>query len=442
MPAKYRYRTGDQALVRQINLSVIMHHLRENAPISRASLAEITGLNKTTVSSLIGELIERQFVREVGLESPGSGRSAGRRAMLLTLDPEAGFIVSGEIGVDFISVICTNFAPEVIWRHNELITPGMGQRIIIERTLALLHQGVEVGLGICNNFLGVAVGVPGLVDQESGTLLYAPNLGWEDTPLRAILQESFAAPVVVDNEASLAALGEHYFGVAQGYDEVLYISAGVGLGGGIVHGGTLFYGATGFAGEFGHMTMVPGGELCGCGNRGCWETLVSQKSLFRDIRREIKKGRKSLLLDVTNGNLSRLTVPIVVEAANQKDDLTIETINKIGHNLGIGISSLVNGLNPELVVIGGIMSLAGEYLLPIVQKELNRRALRWNRKATKVVIARHGFDACLMGGIAKIYQDILAEPDNVERQGTLVLPVQSLDLANHLIRKEVKEISE
>ena len=190
------------------------------------------------------------------------------------------------------------------------------------------------------------------------------------------------------------------------------------------------------------MTMVPGGELCGCGNRGCWETLVSQKSLFRDIRREIKKGRKSLLLEITNGNLSRLTVPIVVEAANQNDDLTIETINKIGHNLGIGISSLVNGLNPELVVIGGIMSLTGEYLLPIVQEELDKRALRWNRKATKVVIARHGFDACLMGGIAKIYQDILAEPDNVERQGTLVLPVQSLDLANHLIRKEVKERSE
>jgi glucokinase-like ROK family protein len=415
-----------------------MHHLRENAPISRASLAEMTGLNKTTVSSLVGELIDRQFVREVGLESPGT---AGRRAMLLTLYPEAGFIVSCEIGVDFLAVICTNFAPEIIWRHDELINPDMGQRVIVERALALIHLGIEAGMQRCNKFLGVAVGVPGLVDQDSGTLLYAPNLNWKDTPLRALLQESFTAPVIVDNDASLAALGEHYFGTAQGYNEVLYISAGVGLGGGIVHGGSLMSGASGFAGEFGHMTMVPGGEICSCGNRGCWETLVSQKALFRDLRREIKRGRDSLLIEITNGNLDRLTVPIVVEAANQDDGLTIDIINKMGHNLGIGISSLVNSLNPELVVIGGILCLAGEYFLPIVQEELDKRALRWNRKATEVVIARHGFDACLMGGVAKIYQDILAEPDNIERQGTLVLPVQALDPANHLIRKEVKERS-
>ena len=439
MSAKYRFRTGDQALVRQINLSVIMHHLRENAPISRASLAEITGLNKTTVSSLVGELIERKFVREVGLESPGSGRGAGRRAMLLTLNPKAGFIISCEIGVDFINVICTNFDPEIIWRHNELIDPGIGQHAIIERVLAFIKQGIEAGLNLCNNFLGVAVGVPGLVDQESGTLLFAPNLGWENTPLKAILQESFASPVIVDNEASLAALGEHYFGAAQGYDEVLYISAGVGLGGGIVHGGGLFYGATGFAGEFGHMTMVPGGELCRCGNRGCWETLVSQKALFRIIQKKIKEGRTSRILEMTNHNLDRLTVPIVVEAANKYDALAIEALQKIGHYLGSGISSLVNGLNPELVIVGGILSLAGEHLLPIVQDELEKRALRWNRKATKVVLARHGFDACVMGGVAKIYQDILAEPDNISRQGTLVVPAQALDAANHLIEKEVKQ---
>jgi len=416
-----------------------MHQLREKAPISRASLAETTGLNKTTVSSLVGELIERQFVREVGLESPGPGKGAGRRAMLLTLDPKAGFIVSCEIGVDFITVICTNFAPEIIWRHNDLIDPSIGQHAILERVLALLIQGIEAGSQSCNNFLGVSIGVPGLVDQESGTLLFAPNLGWNDVPLRSILEEAFAVPVVVDNEASLAALGEHYFGAAQGYNEVLYISAGVGLGGGIVHGGGLFYGATGFAGEFGHMTMVPGGELCSCGNRGCWETLVSQKALFRDIKREITNGRNSLLSDITNGNLDRLTIPIVVEAANNNDSLSLEKLRNIGHYLGSGISSLVNGLNPELVVIGGILSLAGEYLLPIIQEELEKRALRWNRKATEVVIAKHGFDACVMGGVAKIYQNILAEPDNLEHWGTIIIPTNTLTPQNYVTRKEVNK---
>jgi hypothetical protein len=177
---QYRFRTGDQALVRQINLSVIMHHLREKAPVSRAELAELTGLNKTTVSSLVRELIDRQFVREVGYEEPGSRQGAGRLAVLLTPDPAAGFIVSAELGVDFMLVTTANFAPEIIWRHKEAISPEMGQQVILDRLLAHLHQAINEGCQICNTLLGVAVGVPGLVEQASGSLIFAPNLRWEN----------------------------------------------------------------------------------------------------------------------------------------------------------------------------------------------------------------------------------------------------------------------
>jgi glucokinase-like ROK family protein len=406
---QYRFRTGDQALVRQINLSVIMHHLREHAPISRASLAEMTGLNKTTVSSLVRELIERQFVREVGYEAPG-GRSAGRLAMLLTLNPEAGYIISAEIGVDFLLVICTNFAPEIIWRQKETIDPDMGQQRIIERLLALLRQAMDFGCQSCHTLLGVAVGLHGLVDQTSGTLLFAPNLRWENVPLRSMVQEITDSPVMVDNEANLAALGEHYFGAAQGYSEILYITASVGLGGGIVHGGQMYNGVTGIGAEFGHMTMDPDGELCNCGNRGCWETQVSQRALFRLIRRGIGQGRKSLVDDLSGGNPAAITVPLVVEAAQAGDRLSLEALETVGHHLGIGIASLVNALNPELVVFGGSLSLASEFLMPVVEYELERRALRWIRRATRVVITQHGLDACVMGGVARVFQVILAEP--------------------------------
>jgi glucokinase-like ROK family protein len=406
MSQQSRYRTGDQALVRQINLSAILSHLRENAPISRAALAEITGLNKTTVSSLVSELIENQFVREVGLESGG----VGRKAMLLKLDPAAGCIVSGEIGVDFISVIAADFASEIVWRHQTRIDPTMGQEAIAERAVALLQQGVTGGLCACSTLLGVALGLPGLVDQPTGTLLFAPNLGWRDVPVRSILEQTFDAPVFVDNEANLAALGEHYFGAAQGYEEVLYISAGVGLGGGVVHDGQLCRGVTGVAGELGHMTMDPCGELCNCGNRGCWETLVSQRALFRQVRQAMDAGQTSQLSEAVNGDFSRLTVPLVADAARAGDAVAREAFEAVGHSLGIGVASLVNALNPELVVFGGILSLAWEFLLPAVQEEMQQRALRWNREATQVVLARHGFDACVMGGLALVLQDILREP--------------------------------
>ena len=406
MSHKSRYRTGDHALIRQINLSAILYHLRESAPISRAALAEITGLNKTTVSSLVGELIEKQFVHEVGLESG----AVGRRAMLLKLNPAVGCIVSGEIGVDFIAVIAADFAAEVIWRYQTRINPAMGQDAIVKQTVALLKQAVEEGSSSCHALLGVAVGVPGLVDQETGMLSFAPNLGWKDVPVRSVLQQAFDAPVFVDNEANLAALGEHYFGAAQGYEEVLYVSAGVGLGGGVVHDGRLCRGVTGVAGELGHMTMDPDGELCNCGNRGCWETLVSQQALVRRIVQAINTGHASQLSEAVNGDYSRLTVPLIVDAARGADAVAVSTLAWIGHNLGIGMASLVNALNPELVVFGGILSLAWDYMLPAVMEEMQNRALRWNREAVQVVLARHRFDACVMGGVAQVLQDILSEP--------------------------------
>lgn len=414
LPRSNRFRTGDQALVRQINLSAIMHHLRENAPLSRAALAEITGLNKTTVSSLVDELIDRQFVREAGLEPPGKRLGAGRPAMLLTLNPKAGFIVSAEIGGDFILVVSTDFGPQVIWRHEEHMEPEMGQRRILDQALAALRQAIARGCDDCENLLGLAVGVPGLVDDETGTLLFAPNLGWWDVPLRSILEDAFTAPVFVDNEANLAALGEHYFGAAQGYEEMLYISAGVGLGGGIVHGGSLLSGVAGVGAEFGHMTLQPDGELCNCGNRGCWETLVSQRALFRLVRQAIDAGQSSQLSRATGGDLDQLTVPIIKEAARGGDQVALNALEEIGRQLGIGIASLVNALNPELVVFGGILSLAGEFLMPSVERELKNRALQWNREATQVVLAHHGFDACVMGGVATVFQAILAEPGNTQ----------------------------
>lgn len=404
-------RTGDQALVRQINLSLIMHSLRKNAPLSRASLAEITGLNRTTVSSLVNELIENQYVREIGFETGAPGRP-GR---LLTLDPDAGYILSCEIGVDFISVIGTDFARQNMRQHQDRINPDMGQHAIINRALALLHKAEDHGNGTGKAILGVALGVPGLVDPVEGTLLFAPNLGWRNVSLFPFFQGEFNAPVFVDNEANMAALGEYYFGAAQGYLEMLYISAGVGLGGGIVHGGRLFSGVSWSGSEFGHMTMDPEGEKCNCGNQGCWETQVSQAALFRYIAAAMQH-QPSIISELTKNDLSKLTVPITVEAAQAGDQVAVNALAKVGRYLGIGIASLVNAFNPELVVFGGILSLASDFLLPIVEEELEHRALEWNQQATKVVRAHHGFNACVMGGVAAVYQAILAEPGSIRNQ--------------------------
>jgi len=173
---------------------------------------------------------------------------------------------------------------------------------------------------------------------------------------------------------------------------------------------------TGFGAEFGHMTMDPNGELCNCGNRGCWETQVSQSALFRYLSKAFEMGGESILLESSNGNLKQITIPMVVQAAREGDKIAIEGLNEIGKYLGIGLASLVNALNPDLIVFGGILSLASEFLLPVVNEMLEQSALKWNRIATDVVTAQQGLDACVMGGVAKVYQAILAEPAYLEKQ--------------------------
>jgi len=389
-----------------MNLSVIMHRLRENGPVSRAALADLSGLNKTTVSSLVQELIDQRFIEEFGLNSAG----AGRPAMLVRLNPTAGCIVASEVGVDFLSVIRTNFAAEITWRHREAIAREMGQQAILDRVLALLSEATRSSSVVDGPLLGIAVGVPGIVDQETGSVLFAPNLGWMDIPLRSLLRGRFGAPIYVDNEANLAALGEYYFGVAQGHENVLFLSLGVGLGGGIVQDGKLYRGSSGFGGEFGHMTMDPDGLPCNCGNRGCWETHVSPSAVLRNVRQAMLRGQASRLPLADSKNPDLLTLPMVLDAARAGDSAAVQALSDVGRHLGIGIASLVNALNPDLVVLGGRLSSAGEFLLPAVDAELSRRSLRWNAQATQVVLAKHGSDACVMGGVAAVTQAVLAQP--------------------------------
>lgn len=400
-------RIADQALVREINLSIILNTLRDQAPMSRAKLAATTGLNKTTVSSLVKELLDANFVREIGA---GKSEEAGRKGILLELNPQAGCIIGVEIGVDFISVILTNFAAEICWRHQEQTTCLSSQEAILQRTLETVHDAVAQAERDCRPVLGLGLGVPGLLDAQSGTLLFAPNLRWQDVPLRSTLEREFSFPIYVDNEANMAALGESYFGVARGCNNVLYVSAGVGLGGGLVLNGRILSGTLGLAGEFGHMTIISDGPECNCGNRGCWETLVSEWAVFRRVREAIARGQASALVELTHGNLEQLTIPLIVQAARGQDRVALDALAETGQYLGIGIANLINALNPGMVVFGGILSLASDFLLPEINRVVEARALKWSRHAARILIAAHGFDACVIGSIATVYQHVLSQP--------------------------------
>ena len=399
--------TADQVLVRKLNTSHILECLRMRGPLSRAGLSAATGLNRSTVSSVINDLLQEQYVREIGL----APSERGRPGMLLELSPDGGFAVGVEIGVDYICVAATDFLAQTLWLQRVPSHPQDLQAVIVERTASLIQAALGAGQAKDLRPLGIGLGVPGLVDTRQGSLAFAPNLGWYDVPLRGIFTERFNLPVFVENEANAAALGEYYFGVARDVGSLIYLSAGVGLGGGIILNGKLFRGSGGYAGEIGHMTVDPDGELCGCGKRGCWETVVGPQAIVRRVERLIaESGTPSRMRSLVDGDLGSMDVSIVVQAAEDGDPVAKAALQAVGVQLGIGIANLVNAFNPEMVVLGGALSLASVFLLPAIDAAMRRHALALARQGVQVVTAAHGADACVLGAVALVLDDILREP--------------------------------
>lgn len=231
----------------------------------------------------------------------------------------------------------------------------------VDATLATIVKAARAVITPDVGAVGIAAA--GLVAWDTGELVFAPNLAWRQVPLARYLTSELGVPVVADNDNTAAAWGEYVFGAGRGFEDLLLVGVGTGIGGGIVSGGRLFHGAHGFAAEIGHIVMDPAGPLCGCGNRGCWEQFASGQAVTRAGRASVREGAETVLADLTDGDPDRITGPMVTRAAHDGDAVSIAILANVGHWLGVGIGGLVNILDPELVVMAGGVAEAGDLLL-------------------------------------------------------------------------------
>jgi glucokinase len=224
--------------------------------------------------------------------------------------------------------------------------------VAVARELAAARDGVGA----------LGVGAAGLVDR-SGVMRYAPNIAWRDFPLAERIREGVGLPTLVDNDANVAAWGEFRFGAGRGSTDMLLVTVGTGIGGGIVSEGKLFRGAHGFAAEIGHIIVEPGGPLCGCGNQGCWEQVASGRAIGRLGRQVVAEHPESLIVQEARGDPEKVTGVEVTIAATRGDRFAVDVLAEVGCRLGEGIAGLVNVLDPDVVVVGGGAVEAGELLL-------------------------------------------------------------------------------
>jgi glucokinase-like ROK family protein len=398
-------RHADSAFIRKFNTSLILNELRTSAPLSRGSLSITTGLNRSTVSNVINELLQKNYVIETGMQAS----SGGRPGTLLELNPNGGCAVSIEIGVNYIRAILTNFTAQILWRESYPYTSDNNPHTIFERIYCLTQDALDIGKSHGLPPLGIGIGVPGMVDYDKGELVFAPNLGWRDIPFSSELRKRFEIPVFVENEANASALGEYYFGIGRHVENLVYISTGIGLGTGIIIKGKLFRGSHGYAGEVGHMTVTPNGDICACGKRGCWETLVGPGAILKRVKTALEERTPSLIQDMVHNDLENLDMDIVTRAADAGDTLAKDTLEGVGYQLGVGISHLVHAFDPQMIVLGGGLSQLSAYILPVIEQTLQVNLLVQMRNSLTLATSTNKEDACVMGGVALVIDDILRE---------------------------------
>jgi glucokinase len=281
----------------------------------------------------------------------------------------------------------------------ESVTPATkGREAIIQCIVDSARGAVEQAHIAMSQISAVGVGAAGISNPEAGILFTSPNLpGLREVLLADIIQERLGKKTFIINDANAAALGEFYYGAARDARNFIYITISTGIGGGIVIDGEIYTGAIGIAGEVGHMTIDDNGPICNCGNKGCWETLASGTALSREAKLRISKGVKTSILEYAGGDIENVTPRAIHSAAEKGDKLAKELIAQTGYYVGVGLASLMNIFNPELIVMGGGLSNIGDMLLEPAFKTAEKRAYKEAFQAVRFALAELGGNSGVIG---------------------------------------------
>jgi glucokinase-like ROK family protein len=393
-------RSSGPVALRHLNRGMVLDLLRMRRPISRTGLARKARLSKPTISVIVEELLSLNLVHEVGL---GESRR-GRRPVMLKFNPDARLVVGAELQGRRWALVLTNLDGEIMQRYSCTACSTEPDSVVgaLVEGVQQVYEDVDT-----EQVLGVGIGVPGMVSIETGIVSLAINLGWNDVPLKELIEERVQLPVAVTNRCKAAALAEKWHGVGRDVDDLIYIRIGTGIGAGFVHGRELLLGSS-YAGELGHCCVYPEGPLCVCGSRGCLETLASGPALAARARQRIWEGASSLLSEMCEGHTGMITGKMITEAAQRGDRVAREALSETGTWLGIAAGTLINLYNPQMIVFGGPVSDAGPFFIDALREEAQRRSLDLLYGGVRIEFSALRSDAGAVGAATMISRQLNA----------------------------------
>lgn len=285
------------------------------------------------------------------------------------------FVIGVDLGGTKILTVLAGMDGHVVTEAKVPTEAAEGQQHVVGQIIKSVER-VRHAAGVKpEQVLALALGAPGPLDTRQGMIHFAPNLNWHNVPICQVLEQHLSLPVLLDNDANLAALGEYVYGAGRGEDNMVYITVSTGIGGGLILDGRLYRGFTDGAGEIGHMTVLPDGPLCNCGNRGCLEALASGTAIAREARNRVACGDGVQILAAAGGDPTSITAKTVAAAAAAGDAAANSIIAQASRYLGIGIANIINLFNPSLIVLGGGVMDIGEPVWENLRLEVQARAL-------------------------------------------------------------------
>lgn len=357
---------------------------------SIADLSKELNTSIPTITKLVGELIEEGFLVDMGKQ----GTNGGRRPSIYGLNPSAGYFVGTEVRRRSISIAVTNFKGQLLEYQEEVPFTLMNSEASFKELCSyILDMLGKVDIEP-EDVLAYGFNLSGRVNNETG-YCFSYFIG-EDRPIASFLEDELKRPVYVENDSRAMTYGEYICGVANDEDDMLFINVSWGLGMGMVSDGKLSYGKSGFSGEIGHFPLLDNDQICHCGKTGCLETGASGSAIHRIFMEKLAEGRASLLSD-KHAEGKDITLDDILNAVNEEDVLAIEVVEEIGSVLGRAIAGLINIFNPELVVIGGIVSKVKEYLLLPIKSAIQKHSLNMVNKDTTIKFSKLGEKAGPIG---------------------------------------------
>jgi len=387
-----------QKRVREENLKKMFRYIHRAGTTNRLTIARELGLSPSAVTNLAFELMHTGVIRERGY-----GQSiGGRKPALICFDEEWSWVVTVKIGAKMVHAGLANLNGKIKIKRVEAIhsydPPDVVRQIVTLVRSLLPHSKQRIlGMGIC---------CTGIIDTENGEVLKALNLGWQNVPLKTYVSEYFEWPIFVEDVGDTGALGEKWFGSGKGVENLVFVTLGNGIGAGIICNGELYVGSQHAAGEFGHVSIDFSGPKCVCGNRGCLELYASAPAIVREVLGYLDGGGETIIWELLQGNLGNLDCKIVDLAARRGDPFALEIWKKTGELLGRAISNLVTLFDPEMVIIGGGLSLTHHAFFDVVSHTLELITMSLRTKRVQVKKAFFGKDSGLVGAAALIVENI------------------------------------